>query len=137
MAAPTMRVSARKLERLLERRLNEVMPTPFRLRAGDGYLDLYNGYQWALSTSLDGIVEDDTRELTERLDTAVYSVLNSVQDVISVDRRTPWPSINGREMAMPGVRVDAESIHLWFGRDEAAPVLAIPSIAITEISAGD
>jgi hypothetical protein len=39
-------------------------------------------------------------------------------------------------MALPGVRWDGESIHLWFGPDEAAPVVSMPPISITEISAG-
>jgi hypothetical protein len=132
-----MRASSRKLATSLERRLNDVVPAPFRLRAEDGQMYLYIGSGWDVTSHTLEIVEDETRELTERLETAVYSVLNTVQDSVSEHLRTPWPSTNGREMAMPGVRYDGKSIHLWFGRDEAAPAVRIPPISITEISPGD
>jgi hypothetical protein len=80
------------------------------------------------------IVEDETRELAERLETAVYSVINSVQDSVSKRLRTAWPSTDGRKMALPGVRFGTDCIHLWYGESEEAPVLGIPEIPLTEIA---
>ena len=78
------------------------------------------------------IADDETRELGERLYTAVEVVLNSVQDSISEETRAPWPSKDGRAMATLGVRVGRDAIYLWYG-DETAPVLEVPKIPFAEI----
>jgi len=39
----------------------------------------------------------------------------------------------GRHMALPGLRIDMDSIHIWYGDSETAPVLAIPKIPLVEI----
>ena len=78
------------------------------------------------------IADDETRELGERLYTAVEVVLNSVQDSISEETREPWPSKDRRAMAMPGVHVGGDAIYLWYG-DETAPVLELPKIPFAEI----
>jgi hypothetical protein len=93
---------------------------------------MYFKDKWDVTSSTLSILEDDTRELAERLETAVYSVLSMVQDSISEYLRTPWPSTNGREMAMPGVRTDAEMVYLWYG-GEKEPVISMPPIRIAEI----
>src|SRR2546423_5214118 len=127
-----MRALSHSLAESLARRLNEVMPAVFRLTAESGWLTLH------INGSLDGtiptpeIADDDARERGERFETAVYGVLNSVQDSISEHQRTPWPSTDGRNMAEPGVRCGTDYIHLWYGESENAPVLAIPAIPFTE-----
>ena len=111
------------------------MPSGIRLTAEDGRLQLHVEGAWTSTMFATEIVEDETRELTERLQTAVYAVINSVQDSVSKHLRIAWPSTNGRTMAMPGVRVATDSIHLWYGESEEAPVLGIPEIPLTEIAA--
>jgi hypothetical protein len=129
-----MRALSHSLAESLARRLNEVMPAGFRLTAESGWLTLH------IHGSLDGtmttpeIADDDTRERGERFETAVYGVLNSVQDSISEHLRIPWPSEHGRTMAPPKVRVGTDAIRLWYGDSETAPVLAIPEIPLTEIA---
>src|SRR5437016_2389768 len=121
-----MRALSHSLAEALARRLNEVVPAGFRLTAESGWLSLH------INGSLDGtmttpeIADDDTRERGERLETAVYGVLDSLQDSISEHLRIPWPSQDGRTMPPPRARVGTDSIHLWYGESETAPVLAIP-----------
>jgi hypothetical protein len=132
-----MGASSRKLAAALAQRLNDIVPAPFRLSAEDGEVHIYIADEldsWLLTAQ---VVEDESRDLAERLWTAVESVLSALQDSVSEHTRLPWPSTDGRTMALPGVRWDGESIHLWFGDDEAAPAVGIPPIGITEISEGD
>jgi hypothetical protein len=63
-------------------------------------------------------------------------VINSLQNDISEDLRTPWPSPDGRTMAMPEVGSDGKWVHLWFG-ERQAPVLSIPAIRIADIADTD
>jgi hypothetical protein len=79
------------------------------------------------------IAEDETRDLNERLECVVLSVINSLQDDISEDLRTPWPSTDGRTMAMPEVHSNGVSIRLWYG-DERAPALNFPAILISDVT---
>ena len=126
-----MRVSSRKLAKALVSRLNDVVPTRFRLTTDGDVLHVYIGDVLNSILSLD-IVMDESRDLNERLRTSVWSVINSLQSDISEDLRTPWPSADGRTMAMPEVESDGERVHLWFG-DSQAPVLSLPAIRIEEI----
>lgn len=130
-----MRVSSRKLAKALVSRLNDVVPSPFRLSTDGDTLRVQRGDALNSILSVD-IVEDESRELNERLETVVYSVLNSLQDDISEDLHTPWPSANGRTMAMPQVHSDGEWVRLWYG-DGRAPVLSMPAIRIAEIADTD
>jgi hypothetical protein len=127
-----MRASSRKLAHALAARLNQILPVPFRITAHDELLHVYVGDQLDSISSTLEIVEDESRELTERLETAVHSVIDRLQDQVSVYLHTPWPSLDGHTMAMAEVDRDEDSIHLWFG-DKLAPVLTIPAISISEI----
>jgi hypothetical protein len=128
-----MPASSHKLAEALVSRLNNVVPPPFRLSAHSEVLHIYVGDALdTISSTLD-IVEDETRDLTERLETAVHSVIDRLQDQISEHLGAPWPSLDGRRMAMPEVHSDGEWVHLWFG-DRQAPVLSLPPIRIAEIT---
>ncbi len=131
-----MPASCRDLAIALECRLNDVIPAPFRLAAENGLIHMYIDEEPDGAISIVAIVEDETRELSERLESAVHTVLSMVQDDISEHLRTPWPSTDGRTMAMPGVRIDAEVVHLWYG-GERAPVLRMPAIRIADIVGTD
>jgi hypothetical protein len=110
------------------------MPAGFRLSAENEWLELFIENSIDSTISAPQRIGNEPGELAERLKTAVYDVLDSVQDTASEHLRTPWPSVDGRKMAMPGVRIGASSIHLWYGESEKAPVLAIPEIPFTEIA---
>ena len=127
-----MRALSHSLAESLARRLNEAMPAGFRLTPANARLALHvNGFLDGTVTSPE-LADEETRELEERLWTAVYGVLNYVQDSISEETREPWPSKDRRAMAMPGVRVGRDAIYLWYG-DETAPVLGLPKIPLAEI----
>jgi hypothetical protein len=133
-----MGVSSRKLAAALVQRLNDIVPAPFRMSAEDGEVRVYMADKLDSWLLIAQVVEDESRDLSERLWNAAESVLSGLQDSISEHTRDPWPSTDGRTMALPGVRWDGERLHLWFGDDEAAPAVGIPPINITEIStAGD
>ena len=131
----TTHVLPHKLVEALVERLSAVVPAQFQLntRGARLHVDLRGAMSSIFSFD---IVEDESRELNKRLETAVWSVLSSLQDDISEDLCTPWPSTDGRMMAMPEVHSDGEQVHLWYG-DERAPVLSLPAIRIEEITGGD
>ena len=117
--------------------MNEVVPAPFRLSADGGLVRVYIGDELDTTlTSLDVLDEkhDGDLEAANELRFAVWSVLNTVQDSISEYTATPWPSVDGQIMALPGVRIDADFIHLWYGEHEGVPVIRIPPIRTSEIS---
>ena len=100
----------------------------------DSYVELRIDGAWDGAITTPEIADDDSRELEERLHTAVYGVLNSIQDSVSEHLRAPWPSTDGRTMAMPAVRIGPNSIHLWYGESETEPVLGFPEIPLGEIA---
>jgi len=129
-----MRPSSHKLATALATRLNAVMPAAFRLTPRDSYVELRIEGAWDGAITTPEIAADDSREVGERLHTAASGVLNSVQDSVSEHLRAPWPSADGRTMAMPAVRVSTIAIHLWYGESEAEPVLRLAEIALGEIA---
>jgi hypothetical protein len=136
-----MRASSRKLAVALADRLNSVVPAPWRVSARAKDIDVYIRDELALTSHSPEIIEnedDPEWTLPERAATVVYGVLSSIQDSVSEYLHEPWPTPDGREMAMPGVRTDPEFVHLWFGANELAPVISIPAISFGEImGAGD
>ena len=95
-------------------------------------MTLYCDGERDMTSNILHIVEDDTRSLSERLETATSGVLNSIQDAISELEHVPWPSTDGREMAMPGARLLKERLVLWYG-DEANPLVSLQPIAVREL----
>ncbi|MGI8483983.1 MAG: hypothetical protein ACR2OU_06945 [Thermomicrobiales bacterium] len=139
-----MHASSRKLAAALAARLNEVVPGLFRVQAEGEDVGVYAQDSSIGGSGAPGIVEDDEddeddddRTLGEKIETATRAVLDAVQDVISEYLCVPWPSLDGVAMAMPGVRVDTELVHLWYGADESAPAISIPAIRISEITGLD
>lgn len=133
-----MRASSHKLATALASRLNRILPSPWRVSARAGSIDVYLGDTPEFTALSLGTIEDDNDpewSLLERAEAAVHGVLNSVQDSVSEYLREPWPSTHGHTMAMPEVRADAEFVRLWFGDDEKAPVVGIPPIPFAEITA--
>ena len=132
-----MRVSSHKLATLLAQRLNGILPAPFRVEVRGFLLDLYVGEQWDTTSFALEQVGDETRDFAERLESAVHALLDPLQDSVSEFLHAPWPSVDGREMAMPGVRADSKAVHLWYGNDERAPVVGIPAIELAQIAGVD
>jgi hypothetical protein len=127
-----MGVSSRKLAAALAQRLNDIVPAPLRVTAEDGEVYIYIADEFDSQPHIEMIIEDESRDLGKRLEIAVESVLSSLQDSVSEHTCLPWPSSDGRTMALPGVRSDAEAVHLWYG-EEGAPVVRLPAIRFDEI----
>ena len=114
-------------------RLNGVVPEGFRLTAEDQGLVLRIHGTWDSRVVSPEIVEDESRDLGERLETTVFAALDSIQDSVTEYLRIPWPSADGRSMAEPGVRYDGDAIHLWYGDSEKAAVLGLSAIPLSEV----
>ena len=131
-----MRASSRKLAEALAARLNEVVPEPCRVEAESKGVSVY-----AVDALLGGsdaplmLEDDDDCAPGERLTGAAYFVLSGVQDCICEYLGEPWPSADGRNLAMPQVRSDERQVALWYGsEDREAAVISLPPILIAEIS---
>lgn len=128
-----MRVSSHKLALSLADRLNKVMPKGFRLSAVNAKLELRIDGSWDSTLFAPEYFEDESRAVGERLESVAFSVLDSVQDSVIEHLRAPWPSIDGRKMAEPGVHYAEDALHLWYGGSQTSPVVNIPQIPLAEI----
>src|SRR5258707_795480 len=100
-----MRASSRKLAMALAKRIGEVVPAPLTLRAAGTGVALYADGELLGGDDSASIVEDeDGRALSERVDTAVQSVLSGIQDCVMRYLRAKWPTDGAGELALPGVR---------------------------------
>ena len=127
--------SSHKLAAALAQRLNNIVPAPFHLSADNGHVNIHNADVLDTICYTPDIVEDESRDLTDLLETVTLSVLSSVQDIISEETRDAWPSTDGRTMALPDARIDAEAVHLWYGEEES-PLVRLPPIRLDEIMEG-
>lgn len=130
-----MIVSPHNLATALATRLNELLPTGCRLAPlnHDPWLELYIEGAFDTTLSAIGRIGGEPRDVERRLESAIYYVLDSIQDSVMEHWRTPWPSTDGRSVALPRVRVTTNSIHLWYDSNEA-PLIAIPEIPLSEIA---
>ncbi|HEU4881273.1 MAG TPA: hypothetical protein VFT45_03480 [Longimicrobium sp.] len=129
-----MRASSLRFARALAERIGEVLPPPLTIRVDDENLVVSaDGIVQGGSAAAVIVEEDDDRTVAERLETAGRAVLSGVQDCVSEYLALPWPGDADGGMAIPGVRVDAERVHLWFGGSESAPVVSLRPIDLDEL----
>lgn len=117
------------LASLIER-LRPILPTSVQVRSYGSRFDIAAG-----GTSIGGgdiaWCFGDDRDPEESVQTAAYSVLSTVQDVVSIELREPWPPADGRRgasMLAPIVEVRRGCLLLSYGANgvpivELAPVL--------------
>jgi glutamate synthase domain-containing protein 1 len=102
----------------LAKRLNAVLPTPFRAVAHGGELDFLEGESYWMTKSC-GVVEEDLDEdevsYLALADNAVTSALSAVQDVVARATHNPWPMDATGGMAMPSTRIEGTALHLSYG----------------------
>lgn len=129
-----MRASSHGLAQALATRLGPVLPEPLSLRAYGSSVDLQVG-----SLSLDScsdaaaIIEDeDGRTLGQRAQTALWAMMDGVQDAVMRSTGEQWPLERDGSLADPQTRPDRDCVHLWFGRSEDDPVIRIEPIAYHE-----
>ena len=128
-----MAALSHRLAAALAARLDKVAPDSFAVRARGETVDVYSGEILLGGSTAATIVEDDDdRTLARKLESAVYSVLDIIQDCISEHLREPWPAYPGRRMANPGTRAEGTRVYAWFG-DENAPALTLSPIEVSEI----
>jgi len=129
-----MSVSSHSLAQSLSRRLNKVIPAGFSLSSEKYWLEILIDGSLDTAFSAPEGIEEEIPESAERLYDVVSRVLDSVQETISEHWTIPWPPVDGHKMALAGVRLDDNAIHLWYGENETSPVLAIPEIPFAEIA---
>jgi hypothetical protein len=129
-----MRPSSHKLAHALAARLSAVLPPPYSARAADAAVAVFAGEQLCGILGAPSFLDDADDEPAEtRIESIADAVLSGVQDYVADDSTEPWPREADGEMAMPGARVDGAALHLWFGRDESAPAVALRPIQFSEL----
>jgi hypothetical protein len=129
-----MQASSVKFAKALAERIAEILPPSLTIRADGAELDVYaDGVSQGGSSAAYIVEDDDDRTLSERLETAARAVLDGVGDAVAEYLTLPWPADAEGGMAMPGARVDAERVHLWFGASEDAAAVTLRPIELGEI----
>jgi len=117
---------------LLAERVQSVVPQGFAVSAARGWVSVWHDDDPGASTGVRSIVISHERR-PEGLASAASAVLNSVQDYISEELRTPWPTIpGGPTLTHPDAVVEGSVLRMWFG-DRNSPVLAMGDIDLTEL----
>jgi len=140
-------LAACRLAALVARRLDAVVPRPFRVEAEGGVVSFYEGTTWDTSIHVASVVDQDVDpgaapgerdSFAWNAASAAESVLNHVQDGVSERTKDPWPRLPNGSMAMWGTRTDGERIFLWYGPyfdRETDAVLTFAPISVGELLA--
>ncbi len=121
------------LASLIER-LRPILPTSLQIRPSGSGFDIAAG-----GTSIGGgdiawcFGED--RDPEESVQTAAYSVLSTVQDVVSIELREPWPPADDRRVASmlaPMVDVQRGCLLLSYGAT-GVPIVELAPVLLSEI----
>jgi len=119
-----------KLAQALAAVLQTAVPTWLSVTAADEHLLLtapagmpHTIYSW----------EDDVAD-DALCQTLGCHALDELQDFVCEYTTTPWPPVPGRaaDMALPGARVQQDSLYLWYGEPDA-PTLQVTPIDLREI----
>jgi hypothetical protein len=130
------RLSPERFAAAVAERLNAVVPRGLSVRAEGTTVTLYDPSWWPASSAAEIVSDDDDRSIVQRAETAARSILNATQDVIMESTREQWPPPTGAGNApYPDARVVGERLQMWFG-DEAAPILRLEPVDLTELSHG-
>jgi hypothetical protein len=123
-----LHVSSHDLAVALARRLDDVAPVGITVRADDSGLAVLHDGQLVGISGAPAILEtvEALHEPAENLETAVRAALSAVQDYIAEATTEPWPGTGGRQ-PNPDARLEANSISMWFGSEDA-PVLRLTPI---------
>lgn len=112
--------------------MNAILPEPWRITAVEGRLDLYCNDN--LDSELYRLISGNERELElDELELRAVEILENLQDTLSAALTLPWPSVDGRAMALPAARTSEDALHLWFGTKEEDPVLAMTPILLKQV----
>lgn len=136
VAAPSP--TAVRLAAALAERFGAVVPAQFRVSAEGGWVSRFVGAQWDGSSDVAGVLdgEPEASPFVDRVVSAGYHVLSSVQDMIAEATTEPWPRLPQGGMANPGTRADAGLVYLWYGPNsehEEGAVLSLPPITLAAL----
>lgn len=121
----------------LVERLRPILPTSVQVRSYGSRFDIVAGGTPVGGGDIDWCFDDD-RDPEESVVTAAYSVLSTVQDVVSIELREPWPPADDRRVASmlaPIVDVQRGRLLLSFGSN-GVPVVELPPILLADIGLG-
>jgi hypothetical protein len=126
-----LHVSSHDLAVALARRLDDVAPAGVTVRAQASDLAVLHAGRVVGISGAPAILEtvEALQEPAENLETAVRAALSAVQDYIADATTEPWPGTGGMQ-PNPDARVEASSVSMWFGPEDA-PVLRLPPIDLT------
>ena len=115
--------------RALAASLGAALPPGFAARAEGHVIHVEAPDGLGASTSLGYL--DPGEATAEDYADAAWNVLSMAQDVVSETVADPWPAAMGpaRDLAEPGTRVEAQTVHLYYGAEEQ-PVLTLAAIPL-------
>ena len=104
--------------RALVERLAAILPAGFTAAADGDRVRVEAPDGQGASTSLAHLDQEEA-EPQDYAD-AAWNVLSLAQDVVSETAADPWPAAlgPGSDLAEPGARVNGQTIHLYFGRED-------------------
>jgi len=111
-----------------------VVPGGLSVRAEGSAVSLYDRVSWGASLAADILTDEDGRSIVQRVETAAYAIMSSIQDEVMESTKEQWP-VGPRGAAEPEARVIGEQLHLWFG-DEAAPIIRLEPVDLSELADG-
>jgi hypothetical protein len=130
-----IRLSPGRLAAVLAARLDEVMPPDFRAVAEEESVGLHFRGKRVGGSVASSILEDDAdRADPERIRTAVWATVSSIQDDVATTLTSPWPTGMSGEMALPECRIEAGTLLVWFGEREETAALRLRPIQLAELS---
>ena len=125
------------LARELAGRLSVVVPESFAVSPSGDTVEVRSTRAPWVATSLVGHLLDQPMDTRTLVEIAAFNALDTVQDYVSEVLREPWPTLAGRgalsrTMALAGVAIDGDALHLWYGEREK-PALSLASIKLTDL----
>jgi hypothetical protein len=104
--------------RALVERLAAILPAGFTVAADGDRVRVEAPDGQGAATSLAHLDQEEA-EPQDYAD-AAWNVLSLAQDVVSETAADPWPAAlgPGSDLAEPGARVNGQTIHLYFGRED-------------------
>ena len=131
---PILKISASRLAAALAKRLDSIVPPPFRVRAEGNELIVDHPTGWGLWMPLEWIeAANEDRGAGELAQLIAGNALDSVQDAVCESSREPWPELTRRVMALPGTRRDDSYIYLWYGPSERSAVISMDPLPLATL----
>ncbi|MGE0441548.1 MAG: hypothetical protein AB7L66_05125 [Gemmatimonadales bacterium] len=126
---------ARRFAQALGSRVEAILPPGFSVQVRDGVvIDVTSpgGESYHASAAASILDARDGRPVAELAECAARSILGGLQDAVAEALALPWPSTPQGQMALPDALVDAGTLTLWFG-DQDAPLLALRPLRLADL----